>query len=100
MWTIAWAVAPHRVVDDVAGFPIGNGLAFRVHLGKILPESPNDLVASLIGHGGWLESLNAHGLLLQYGPPEQAFDRHFLVGREIFHVANHMLPTRAFRFTL
>jgi hypothetical protein len=66
---MAWAAVPHRLVDDVAGFPIGNGLAFRVHLGKILAERADDLLASLIGYGGWLESLNAHGLLLQYGPP-------------------------------
>jgi hypothetical protein len=48
VWTIAWAAAPHRLVDDVAGFRIGNGLAFRVHLGKILAERPDDLLASLI----------------------------------------------------
>jgi hypothetical protein len=34
--------------------------------------------------------------LLRYGPPEQAFDRHFLIGREVFHVTDHMLPTNAF----
>jgi hypothetical protein len=80
VWTIAWATVPHRLVDNVVGFPSGNRLAFRVYLGKMLPERPDDLLASLIGYGGWLESPNAHGLLLQYGPPEQAFDCHRLPG--------------------
>jgi hypothetical protein len=42
---MAWAAIPHRLVDDVVGFPSRNRLVFRVHLGKILPERPNDLLA-------------------------------------------------------
>ena len=96
MWTIAWAAAPHRLVDNVVGFLSGNRLAFRVHLGKILPERPDDLLASLIGYGEWLESLNADSFLLRNGPPEQAFDCHLLIGREVFHVTDHVLPTSTF----
>jgi hypothetical protein len=91
-WTIARAAVAHRLVDDAIGFLRRNRLAFRVHLGKILLERGDDLLASLIGYGGWLESPNAYGFLLRNRPPEQAFDRHSLVWREVFHVTDHKLP--------
>ncbi|MGD0774586.1 MAG: hypothetical protein ABSC05_17375 [Candidatus Solibacter sp.] len=97
MWTIPRAAVPHRLVDDFVGFLSGNRLAFHVHFRKILPKRLDDLVASLIGYGRRLESLNAHSLLLRYGPAEQAFDCHLLVSREVFHVTDHMLPTNAFQ---
>jgi hypothetical protein len=54
-------------------------------------------LASLIGYGGWLEGLNAHGLLLRYGSPRQAFDCHILVGREVFYVLQDELPPTTLR---
>src|SRR5471032_3213384 len=100
VWTRARAAVPHRLVDDVVGFLSGDRLAFRIHFREVLTERFGDLLASLIGYGGWRKSLNAHGLMLRYGPPEQAFDCRLLVGREVFHVTDHMLPTNTFRLIL